>query len=114
MVFLKKWEDMRVAARALQAVERKAAPLEALDRFVVDAARACSARFKGVRDKGSTPQVVDVMVFNEYLYFFLHMVVREAVVCQMTEAQISELQAWLGFVVSRVAVDSFFGHWPEE
>jgi hypothetical protein len=54
-----------------------------------------------------------VLVFYEYLYFFLHMTMREAY-SQLTKQQLGRLQSQLGPLVSSIAVDSFFAHWPDD
>ncbi len=54
----------------------------------------------------------EILVFYEFLYFFMHLTMRFAF-SQLTKEQLAKLQRHLGPCISSVAVDSFFDHWPE-
>lgn len=56
---------------------------------------------------------IEVFAFYEFLYFYLHMAMRAAA-SQLTEAQISKLQGYLGPLISSTAIDSYCVHWPTD
>src|SRR6478736_3180021 len=56
---------------------------------------------------------IEVYIFYEFLYFYMHMTMRAAA-AQLTEAQIGKLQEYLGPLISSVAIDSYFAHWPDD
>ncbi|WP_146447638.1 hypothetical protein [Bythopirellula polymerisocia] len=55
----------------------------------------------------------EVLVFFEFVYFFMHLTNRSAV-SHLTEHQIEKLHDYLGPFISSTAVDSFCAHWPKE
>lgn len=60
------------------------------------------------------PSEKQMLVFYEYVYFFTHLTLRTLVECGLNEDQISKLQNFIGPLLSRTAVDTFFRHWPLE
>ena len=54
---------------------------------------------------------IEIYVFYEFIYFFMHMKLRMAFV-HLTEEQIKNMQNFFGPIISSTAVDSFFQHWP--
>jgi hypothetical protein len=55
----------------------------------------------------------EIYIFYEFIYFFMHMTMRQAFAA-LTAARLEELQAYLGPLISSVAIDSYFAHWPED
>jgi len=55
----------------------------------------------------------EILVFFEFVYFYMHLAMRSAFV-QLTEPQLKKLQGYIGPVMSAVAVDSYFAHWPND
>jgi hypothetical protein len=110
--------DTRKAKRILREteadVERTTKPLGEIGIAIVKASQTCSQALKPMLNVANEKekQEAEIYVFYEYLYFFMHLVMRSAF-SQLTEQQIEGLQRYLGPVVSSTAVDSFFAHWPE-
>ena len=88
-------------------------PLEALCSSIVSATDKCSRIVTGRRD-GAVASAADVFVFYEFLYFFLHLTMREAFELRFEPAKVEKLRAYLGPPMAAVVVDSFCGHWPED
>jgi hypothetical protein len=108
---------VRESALAADAVMR---PLEDLELSIVTAADTCAKRVKPYLrsnpelDAGRPDlQVGYIYVFYEFLYFFLHMMNREAYQ-RMGRPDKVKLQELVGPSIRSVAVDAFFGHWPEK
>lgn len=55
----------------------------------------------------------EVYVFFEFIYFYMHVTVREAVTALSTE-QKQLLLEYLEFLIPPAAVDSCFDHWPAD
>ena len=55
----------------------------------------------------------EIYVFYEFIYFFMHMTMRQAFAA-LSAARLEELQTYLGPLISSVAIDSYFAHWPED
>jgi hypothetical protein len=60
------------------------------------------------------PTEQQILAFYEILCFFIHMAISRAATQKLTEKQILKLQDYLGPFLSRIAVDTFFRHWPVE
>ncbi len=110
--------DERKAIRIIKRVKDKAReelkPLANLGRAIVKASQDCATEMAPVLDVPDEKEKkeAEVLVFYEFLYFFMHLTNRSAFT-QLTEQQLNKLQAHLGPLLSSVAVDSFFAHWPE-
>ena len=111
--------DDERARRIINRAEREAAetlqPLGNLAIAIAKASQDCAGQMKPMLDvpDGKEKKEAEVLVFYEFVYFFMHMTMRSASV-QMTEQQIQKLQGYLGPLISSTAVDSFFAHWPED
>jgi hypothetical protein len=55
----------------------------------------------------------EAFVFYEFIYFFMHLTMRHAST-QLAESQLRTLQRYLGPLISSVAIDSYFAHWPDD
>jgi hypothetical protein len=55
----------------------------------------------------------EIYIFYEFIYFFMHMTMRQAFAALST-VRLEKLQAYLGPLISSVAIDSYFAHWPED
>lgn len=111
--------DMRRANRIIREAEAEVArttkPLGAVGLAIVRASQTCSEAIRPLINgpEGKEKQEAEMYVFYEFIYFFMHLAMRSAF-SQLTEQQIEGLQGYLGPLISSTAVDSFFGHWPED
>ena len=87
-------------------------PVSDISLAIVRAATNCRAETKPfVRaSSGQTVIVREILVFYEFLYFFMHMSLRQAFATPGTD--IEALQAILGPLICSTAIDSYCGHWP--
>lgn len=53
----------------------------------------------------------EILVFFEFVYFYMHVTVREAVTTLSTE-QKEKLLEYLEYMIPPVAIDSYCAHWP--
>jgi len=88
-------------------------PLGAIGLAIVQAAKTCSEKTKpSLNFAGKEKQEAEIYIFYEFVYFFMHLTMRSAF-SHLPEPQIRRLQSYLGPLICSTAVDSFFGHWPE-
>jgi len=58
-------------------------------------------------------QELEVYLFYEFVYFFMHMINRTAFT-KLSSHGIEEIHSILGPTIVETAIDTFFNHWPEE
>jgi len=58
-------------------------------------------------------QELYIYVFYEFVYFFLHLTLRESF-SKLKSQQLQKLQIYLGPKIVETVVDAFFKHWPED
>lgn len=105
----------RAIADAEEKTEKQMKPLRELVSAIVSASAHC---LDGIRllielPSATEQQKADIFAFYEFLYFFLHMTMRNASAV-MSEPEIKHLQQQLGHVIVATAVDSYFQHWPDD
>ena len=107
--FLKLFADARV--------EELRRPIGDLALAIVSAAWKCNQSVKPYLRPGNKfsehPKIQEVYVFYEFLYFFLHLMNRQARI-DLGPDRVAKLQNEVGPLIIRSAVDAFFGHWPEK
>lgn len=105
----------RIIDRAESETQEILEPLGNLAIAIIKASHDCSEQIKSMLNVSDEKErkEAEVLVFYEFVYFFMHMTMRSAF-AQMSEQQIAELQEYLGPLISSTAVDSFFAHWPED
>lgn len=104
----------RLFAEAQQRVNQEYGPMGKVSLAIVTAATNFRDVIKG-RIVGSDERArkqIEVFVFYELLYFYMHMTMRAT--AQLTESQITKLQAYLSPTISATAIDSYCAHWPED
>lgn len=89
-------------------------PLETLVLSIVAAADKCSRTVTGRPPAGAVASAADIFVLNEFMYFFLHLTMREAFELQFEPARLEKLGAYLAPLMAAAAVDSFCSRWPED
>jgi hypothetical protein len=91
-------------------------PLGDLGLGIVKAAWDCYQDFCRLSEVSveGRPTEQQMLVFYEFLYFFIHVTMRGAVAHGLTQMQISNVQDFLGPLLSHTAVDTFCRHWPLE
>ncbi len=87
--------------------------LETLSLAIVTAADK-SFRIITERRDGAVASTAGILVFSEFLCFFLHLTMREACELRFQEVKMEKLRNYLGPLMSGVVVDSFCKHWPED
>jgi hypothetical protein len=55
----------------------------------------------------------EIFIFYEFIYFYMHLTLRQAF-GNLTKERLQKLQGFLGPMISSVAIDSYFAHWPED
>ena len=105
----------RIISQAEGEVQETLKPLGNLALAIVKASKDCANQIHTMLDIPNVEEKkeVEILVFYEFLYFFMHMTMRSAF-AQLREQQIEKLQSYLGPLISSTAVDSFFAHWPED
>jgi hypothetical protein len=92
-------------------------PFQVLGLAIIHAANQCTKRMKplfpSAKAKSDTAEI-EMYVFFEFLFFFMHMTNRSAHSQGFTSEQIEKLQQSVYPDVIAVAIDSFMLHWPEE
>jgi hypothetical protein len=105
--------------RLLSEVERKVHleyyPLRELGTAIVQACTNCRDNTTFLIQAPTEKERIEreILIFYEFLYFFLHMTLRHAFGL-LREPQMKKLQSYLGPVISSTAIDSYFGHWPDD
>jgi hypothetical protein len=96
-------------------VQEQHKPFSAVSLAVVNAAKSCHNATTGLirasTEKDRTER--EIFIFYEFLYFFMHMTMRQGF-AGLSKARLEELQHYLGPLISSVAIDAYFAHWPEE
>ena len=110
-------KDIHKARRSTDAVMR---PITSLVVGVVSASWQCTQEVKPHLRINSeftkaphTPQEQDIYIFYEFLYFFMHLMNREAH-RRLPISKLEKLQQVVAPLILPSAVDSFFGHWPQK
>jgi len=104
--------------RMLDEVDKKTdkqfRPLRNLSLEIVKASTSCRDQAKSLIEASTERerQNAEIFAFYEFLYFFLHLTMREAFAV-MTEAEIMCLQRHLGPLIIAAAM-SPFEHWPDD
>ena len=94
--------------------ERTMAPLNEFGEALIHAAYTCLQGVKPILSatgKGSIK--VEVMVWFEFVFFFIHMTNRAAHT-QLTSQQFEQLHGFIGELIIPVAIDTYMADWPEE
>lgn len=112
--------EERMAKELLKGVETETSevygPLRDLGLGIVKAAWDCYQGFSELVQVSiqGRPTEQQMLVFYEFLYFFIHVTMRAAVARGLTEMQISKVQDFLDPLLSHTAVDTFCRDWPSE
>lgn len=105
---------LRETARAVKELHQ---PIDDLTLAIVSAGWKCSQSVKPhlrpVKEFAEHPEVQEVYVFYEFLYFYLHLVNRQAH-SRLGPDRVAKLQGAVGPLIVPAAVDTFFAHWPEK
>jgi hypothetical protein len=96
-------------------VELRTSTLGAIGVAIVKASNSCFEQMKPFINNTDHKkrQKLEVYLFFEFLYFFMHLTIRYAF-SQLNEKQISKLQRYLGPMIVVTAIDTFFMHWPDD
>jgi hypothetical protein len=96
-------------------VEKEYSPTAKIGIAIICAAEHCRDRAKVFIAPQSEEegQQREIVTFYEFLYFFMHMSNRQAF-RTLTEAHIEKLHSSLGPLISAVAIDAYFAHWPTD
>lgn len=100
---------------AKKQVNQEYGPVGKVGLIVIRAATNCRDVIKDriTADTEKKRKELEIYIFYEFIYFFMHMTMRAASV-QLTDSQILKFQSYLGPLVSSVAIDSYCAHWPDE
>ena len=105
----------RLFADAQQKIKQEYGPMGKVSLAIVTAAMNSRDVIKEqiVGSDEKARKQIEVFVFYELIYFYMHMTMRAAA-AQLTESQITKLQAYLGPIISATAIDLYCAHWPED
>ncbi|MGH9863335.1 MAG: hypothetical protein ACRD35_07925 [Candidatus Acidiferrales bacterium] len=96
-------------------VEKEYKPLGEVGRAIIQASTNCCDSVKEIINAPTEKERLqqEIFIFYEFIYFYMHLTTRHAFV-QLPEPQIRKLQGYLGPLISSVAIDSYFAHWPDD
>jgi hypothetical protein len=99
--------------RAKSDTERQYAPLNKVALAILQASTNSRDNAKQWIQTPSEKERMEkeILVFFEFVYFYMHVTVREAVTSLSTE-QKQKLLEYLEYMIPPVAVDSYCAHWP--
>jgi hypothetical protein len=90
-------------------------PVKDICLSIIQAAENCKLilktdlNFENKKDK----DLAEMLVFYEYLYFFMHLTLKLAV-GKFTETQMKKLREYMGPLIVGTAIDSYTKQWPED
>jgi hypothetical protein len=96
-------------------VQTATKPLKDIGLAIVQASKNCSDAAKPlIRAPTEEDRVQrEIYIFYEFIYFFMYVTMRQAFAV-LSASLAEKLQAFLVSLISSVAVDSYFAHWPAE
>jgi hypothetical protein len=110
----KEREIKKLLAETQKQVEKQYKPLGEIGRAIIRASTNCRDLSKNLISAPTEKerQEREVYIFYEFIYFYMHLTMRYAFV-SLTGAQTKKLKDYLGPLISSIAIDSYFAHWPE-
>ena len=111
----KQSEFKRKLTETQKHVQEEYKPLGALGKAIIQASVNCRDGVKKLIDMPTDKerQQREIFIFYEFIYFYLHLTLRQAF-GNLTKEQTYRLQDYLGTLISSVAIDSYFAHWPQD
>jgi hypothetical protein len=111
----KEYEIKKLLYETQRQVEKEYKPMGDIGRAIIQASVNCRDAVEALIEVPTEKdrQEREIFMFYEFIYFYMHLTMRHAFV-QLTEAQTKKLQNYLGPLLSSIAIDSYFAHWPEE
>lgn len=98
-------------------VEELQRPIGDLSLAIVSSGWKCSQSvkpyFRPVKEFAQHPQLQEIYVFYEFLYFFLHLLNRQAH-SRLSPNIGAKVQDEMGALIVPTAIDTFCAHWPEK
>jgi hypothetical protein len=95
--------------------EREFGPVRDLTLAITSAVVECREGVKSMIDDPDESKrlLTDVYVFNEFVFFFMHLTMRQAS-CLMSQHELKRLQEYVGPMMAGVTVDTYCMDWPQE
>jgi len=111
----KQREIKRMLTETQKQVQEEYKPLGEVGKAIIQASVNCRDATKKLIDMPSEKerQQREIFIFYEFIYFYLHLTLRQAFGI-LTKEQTKKLQDYLGPLISSVAIDSYFAHWPDD
>lgn len=111
----KEHEAKKYFDELLLKVEKKYKPIGEVGWAIVRASSNCRDAFKRQIQAATEKERLEheMCTFYEFIYFYMHIMLRHAEV-QLTEPQIEKLQNFLGPLISKVVVNCYCAHWPDD
>jgi hypothetical protein len=108
-----KREIWKSISQAQKAADKTCKPITEISLAIVTASVNSRDAVKALIEASSEKerQEREIYIFYEFIYFYMHVTMRHAFV-HLTDSQIESLQGILGPLISSVAIDSYFAHWP--
>jgi hypothetical protein len=108
-------EIKKMLAETHKHVQEEYRPLGELGKAIIQASVNCRDAVKKLIDMPSEKerQQREIFIFYEFIYFYVHLTLRQAF-GNLTKEQTQKLQDFLSPLISSVAIDSHFAHWPED
>lgn len=110
-----KRELHRIFENARRQTDKEFGPVGRLGSEIIAASTHCRDYVKplltSLDEKERTQS--EIFIFYEFLYFFLHLTNRHAHII-LSAAEIGKLHEYLGPLISSVAIDAYFAHWPAD
>jgi hypothetical protein len=99
-------------------VEEQRRPINDLTLAIISAGWKCSQSvkpyFRPVKETAQYPHLQEMYVFYEFLYFFLHLMNRQAHRVKLSPSVLVKVQNELTAIIVPTAIDTFCAHWPEK
>jgi hypothetical protein len=110
-----KRELYRIFENARRQTDKEFGPVGRLGSEIIAASTHCRDQVKPLLTSSDEKERVqsEIFIFYEFIYFFLHLTNRYAHKVLSSE-EMSKLHEYLGPLVSSVAIDAYFAHWPAD
>lgn len=111
----KEREIKKLFAEIQKSVAKEVKPLSEVGRAIIKASANSRDAVKELIDAPTEKERLEreIFIFYEFIYFYMHLTMRHAF-ARLTEPEIRKLQSYLAPLMSSVAIDSYFAHWPDD
>lgn len=111
----KEFEVKKLLAETNKQVENEYRPISEIGKAIIEASVNCRDTIKNIIKipHEKEQQEREILIFYEFIYFYMHLTLRHAF-GKLSQTQMQKMQEYLGPLISSVAIESYFAHWPED